>query len=145
MYIRQRGDNMRAACLSDALKGTPAAWVELNRTHRAPYLHGKIQFYPWSRGALVKSEFVNLPVCGCYQIQFQPIHGSEVTPIRHMPKFYAENGYALLLFYIDRIQVEELIGREVALTAVSRDSEKNTVIGSGAVQNKKIPDLNEPA
>lgn len=137
MYIKQRGDNMRAACLSDALKGPPAAWVELNRTHHAPYLHGKIQFYPWSRGALIKSEFVNLPVRGCYQIQFQSDHSSDAPPIRHMPKFYAENGYALLLFYIDRIPVEELIGREAALTALSRDSELNAVIGSGTVETKK--------
>lgn len=82
---------------------------------------------------LMKSEFVNLPAQSYYQISF----GGEKPLIRHMPKFYSGNGYALFLFFIDRIRIEDLMGQTLYLSGVNFISEERAEITSGAIQNKK--------
>lgn len=127
---------MKTARLSDILKGQPVAWADLKRNRRAPHLQGRIQFYPWSRGTLIKSEFVNLPDPARYQLQIRPTKREEPL-LRHMPSFYPENGYAFFLFYSDRIQPEDLLGQEVELIIADPHLKKDEYISSGIIQNKK--------
>lgn len=136
MYLKMRGDIMKSARLSDTLKGPPEAWTDLKRTRRAPHLQGRLRFYPWSRGALIKSEFVNLPEPARYRLQIHPSEGKGAM-LHHMPSFYPENGYAFFLFYSDQIRPDELSGQEVELVIVNPDSEKGECISSGIIQNKK--------
>lgn len=126
---------MKPTRLSDILKEPPEAWTNLKRTRHAPHLQGKVRFYPWSRGALIKSEFVNLPEPARYQLRIHPAGEKEL--IHHMPSFYPENGYAFFLFYSDQIQPDKLSGQEVELVIVNPDSEKDEHISSGIIQNKK--------
>lgn len=128
---------MKTARLSDILKSAPEAWADLKRSRRAPHLQGRIRFYPWSRGALIKSEFVNLPGPAQYQLQIHPIEGK--APIfRHMPSFYPENGYAFFLFYSDQIRPDELLGQEVELIIANPNSDSGEHVSSGIIQNKKF-------
>lgn len=127
---------MKTARLSDTLKGQPVAWADLKRSRRAPHLQGRIQFYPWSRGTLIKSEFVNLPAPARYQLQIRPKEREEAL-LRHMPSFYPENGYAFFLFYSDRIRPEDLLSQEVELIIADPNLKKDEYISSGVIQNKK--------
>lgn len=128
---------MRATRLSDVLKGPPEAWADLKKTRRAPHLQGKIQFYSWSRGVLIKSEFVNLPEHTRYQLKMRPGRDGREPPIRHMPSFYPEHGYAFFLFYSDQIRVDDLLGEELALTFSNKHPDGTELISSGVIQSKK--------
>lgn len=127
---------MRAVRLSDALKAPPEAWAEI-RSGTAPHLWGSVRFHPWSRGTIVRSEFVNLPEPCRYYLKL-PQDETEKTygMARRMPRFFPDNGYSLFLFYADRITPEDLTGKKLLLCSPGTEGEPPAVIGEGIIRGK---------
>ncbi len=126
---------MRAVRLSDALKAPPDAWAEI-RSRTAPHLRGNIRFHRWSRGTIVRSEFVNLPEKRRYYLKLpQPEPETDGGSIHRMPRFCPDNGYSLFLFYADRITPEELAGRQLLLCSTGKEGETE-ITGEGSIRGK---------
>lgn len=130
---------MKAVRLSDVLKSPPEAWAEFKKGSQAPYLLGSVRFHQWSRGVLIRSEFVNLPQAAHYQLKIaEESPEDKPASIRHLPKFYPDNGYSLFLFYSDQVTPEELYGKSIALLGPESGGAAPACISRTTIQSRNF-------
>ena len=128
---------MRAVRLSDVLKSPPEARAEFNASPDAPHLKGDVRFHRWNRGVLIRSEFINLPRNARYQLKIKEKEtGQEERSIRHLPRFFPDNGYSLFLFYSDQVLPEELCGKHLLLLCTDRAEAAPEAVGRAVIESK---------
>lgn len=123
----------------------PNAYANINGNNAAPCLHGKAYFYNFTYGGtLVQVEVSGLPLLSEQEpTSFYGMHiheNGDCTPpfdktgdhynpygtlhpmhAGDMPALLGNNGYAYSVFYTERYQVEDIVGRSIVIHSHADD------------------------
>lgn len=124
------------------LRMNPVAYANLFGSDEYPDLHGNAYFYPFWDGTLVIAEAAGLPftdqsctegIYGFHIHEGEECRGNKTDPFADtgehynpqdcehpyhagdFPPLFGNKGYALSMFYTDRFQPDEIIGRTVVI------------------------------
>lgn len=123
----------------------PSAYAVLKGDTKAPKLNGMIYFYPVSQGGvLIEAEVSGLPqqkpneTSGFFGMHihengdctppfdntgshYNPTNASHPNHAGDLLPLLSNSGYSYLVFYSDRIQLEEIIGKSVIIHSAPDD------------------------
>ncbi|MCD2491795.1 superoxide dismutase family protein [Lacrimispora sp. NSJ-141] len=124
------------------LRMTPVSHSDIYGSDEYPDIHGTVYFYPFWDGTLVVVEAAGLPftdhactegIFGFHIHEGDSCQGSQEEPFSEtgnhyapegcqhpyhagdLPPLFGNNGYALSMFYTNRFQPDEIIGRTVII------------------------------
>lgn len=104
------------------------AYIKGNKEYSK--IKGKIEFFPWSLGSIVKLEITGLP-SGNKNNFFELLINEndeckECFSIKDLPKIYPSNDYAFMLYYTSKFKPDFLIGKIATIQIVEHLNEDST-------------------
>ena len=133
------------SALLTILRTRPSACADLFGSDQYPDIHGFVCFYPFLDGTLAAVEAAGLPddgqackqhIFGCHIHEGTDCRGAGFSDTGNhynpggcshpdhagdLPLLFGNNGYALILFYTDRFEPEDIIGHTVVIHSQADD------------------------
>jgi len=122
-----------------AVQGKNFSYAEIKGDIEHQALIGKVEFFPWAKGSVVKLEIMGLPKSN-YENNFFAFHIHEKANCENpeenfpntgqhytkeslihpnhtgdLPMIYSNNGYSFMLYYTSRFTPQDVVGKSVVI------------------------------